>query len=117
VRWALVALEVTNLVLLVFFRPHRRMFDNVCVILSQFAAFYALILAVTTSFVTIAEEMQIFMLFILEGLLLLVVLLYFFRIGLVYNRTISKWRKDRAGERLENPAEEKNTEKQMQSQF
>ena len=78
--------------IMIFMRPFRRAFDNVTMIILEFTTFYALALPLSMYYVEVDELDEIFLIFILQGLLLISlglnltrILVYYINIVRVYH--------------------------------
>ena len=78
--YCLITLEVAYILYLIFRRPYDSGLMNIGAIFCQLCTFYAFGLPITYRFYTPTEEMDVLLLFVLQGLLLLAALLTFARL-------------------------------------
>ena len=70
------------LVLIVFYRPYKSCFSNLSVILNEFLALLSVSLALVNNFFRVNSDIEAFVLFILQGLIILCLALSLIRVFL-----------------------------------
>lgn len=87
--WVAIA-QVLYVCLLLLVRPYTSAFHNVRVLLCEFTILYSLALALLPEFISVSEMTEIFLIFILEGAIIICTLLAGISLGVIYYRYLSK---------------------------
>lgn len=89
--YGIILLQSIYLLVLIFIRAYKRVIDNVGVIITEVTTLYALTLPYALRFVSVNELYEIFMVFVLQGMILISLALSLTRIIVYYTKIIKAY--------------------------
>jgi hypothetical protein len=83
-RYPVMAVELVSFTATLLFRPYKENFHNLRVLLLDFNVLYALLLPLLNTYLNLREDSAVFLVFMLEGLLIIAFLFSFARLIRAY---------------------------------